>query len=435
MVRETQLYDTLSVKPDASQDEIKKGYRKAALKWHPDKNKDSPNASEKFKECSQAYEILSDPEKRKVYDQYGLEFLLRGGGRAPPPESGAGAGGFPGAGGMPGGFGGFDFAGGGMPGGGMPGGGARSFHFSTSGGPGGGGFSFNRPEDIFSEFMRQQSGNAGGMHGDEDFANMFQSFGGGGGAPGAGSRPGRTRTKSSAYQEQRQREHAPEITTVERPLPLTLEELFNGVTKRMKIKRKSFDANGKRVQSDQVLDVPIKPGLKKGSKIKFGGVGDEVEGGRQDLHFIVEEKPHPLYKREDNDLVHTVVLDLKEALTGWKRTVSTIEGKQINLDKGGPTQPGSEDRYPGLGMPISKKVGQRGDFVIKYKVEFPSSLTSFQKQQLKGILVLSCFDDEDDSIRARKYTCIFKQEKKSRQKKGDSFGGYNGRLVFLFCPC
>lgn len=190
---------------------------------------------------------------------------------------------------MPGGFGGFDFAGGGMPGGGMPGGGARSFHFSTSGGPGGGGFSFNRPEDIFSEFMRQQSGSAGGMHGDEDFANMFQSFGGGGAAPGAGSRPGRTKTKSSAYQEQRQQQHAPEITTVERPLPLTLEELFNGATKRMKIKRKSFDANGKRVQSDQVLDVPIKPGLKKGSKIKFSGVGDEVEGGRQDLHFIVEE--------------------------------------------------------------------------------------------------------------------------------------------------
>ncbi|KAG6115142.1 hypothetical protein E4U14_001058 [Claviceps sp. LM454 group G7] len=406
MVRETQLYDTLSVKPDASQDEIKKGYRKAALKWHPDKNKDSPNASEKFKECSQAYEILSDPEKRKVYDQYGLEFLLRGGGRAPPPGSGAGAGGFPGGGGMPGGFGGFDFAGGGMPGGGMPGGGARSFHFSTSGGPGGGGFSFNRPEDIFSEFMRQQSGSAGGMHGDEDFANMFQSFGGGGAAPGAGSRPGRTKTKSSAHQEQRQQQHAPEITTVERPLPLTLEELFNGATKRMKIKRKSFDANGKRVQSDQVLDVPIKPGLKKGSKIKFSGVGDEVEGGRQDLHFIVEEKPHPLYKREDNDLVHTVVLDLKEALTGWKRTVSTIEGKQINLDKGGPTQPGSEDRYPGLGMPISKKVGQRGDFVIKYKVDFPSSLTPFQKQQLKDILVLSCFDDEDDVSSADEITTL-----------------------------
>src|SRR5271154_2312690 len=109
MVAETKLYDALSISPTASDTEIKKAYRKAALKWHPDKNKDNPNASEKFKEVSQAYEILSDPEKRKVYDQYGLEFLLRGG--APPPEAGADANPF--AGGMPGGFGGF----GGVPGG------------------------------------------------------------------------------------------------------------------------------------------------------------------------------------------------------------------------------------------------------------------------------------------------------------------------------
>jgi DnaJ homolog subfamily B member 4 len=66
--------------------------------------------------------------------------------------------------------------------------------------------------------------------------------------------------------------------------------------------------------------------------------------------------------------------------------VVTIDGRQLNLDKGGPTQPGSEDRYPGLGMPISKKPGTRGDFVIKYKVVFPSSLTPAQKTKLKEIL-------------------------------------------------
>ncbi|KZZ98336.1 Heat shock protein DnaJ [Moelleriella libera RCEF 2490] len=375
MVKETKLYDTLSVQPSATQEEIKKGYRKAALKWHPDKNKDNPNAAEKFKECSQAYEILSDPEKRKVYDQFGLEFLLRGG-AAPPPEGAAG--GFPGGGMPPGGFGGFDFGNGGMPGG------TRSFHYTSAGGPGGG-FSFNNPEDIFAEFMRQQ-GPGGASGGDDDFANLFSSFGGGGGAPGPGGRPGRQRMRTSGFGEQRQQQRTPEITTVDRPLPVTLEELFHGTTKKMKIKRKTFDDAGKRVQTDQILEVPIKPGLKKGSKIKFNGVGDQVEGGRQDLHFIVEEKGHPLYKREDNDLIQTVVLDLKEALTGWKRTVTTIDGRQISLDKGGPTQPGSEDRYPGLGMPISKKPGQRGDFVIKYKVNFPSSLTTAQKQKLREIL-------------------------------------------------
>ncbi|PMB68675.1 Protein psi1 [Beauveria bassiana] len=370
MVKETKLYDSLNIKPDSTQDEIKKGYRKAALKWHPDKNKDDPSASEKFKECSQAYEILSDPEKRKIYDEYGLEFLLRGG--APPPEGSGGQGTpFAGGGGMPPGF---DF-------GGMGGGpGARTFHFSTGGG-GAGGHSFSNADRIFQEFMR--SGGMGGMGGmpgmSDDFEGFdgFQSFGGSG-------RSGRNKPRGSGSG--RPRDGTPEISTVERPLPVTLEELFNGVEKKMKIKRKTFDETGKRIQSDKILSVPIKAGLKKGSKIKFSGVGDQVEGGRQDLHFVVEEKPHPIYKREDNDLVQTITLDLKEALTGWKRTVSTIDGKQINLDKSGPTQPGSEDRYPGLGMPLSKKPGERGDFIIKYKVNFPSSLSAAQKNKLKEIL-------------------------------------------------
>ncbi|KAH7152118.1 hypothetical protein B0J13DRAFT_438085 [Dactylonectria estremocensis] len=360
MVKESKLYEILSVKPDASQDEIKKGYRKAALKWHPDKNKDNPDAAEKFKECSQAYEILSDPEKRKTYDQYGLEFLLRGG-AAPPPDSA----GNPYAGG---GFNNFNFEGGG------PGGGTRTFHFSTSGG-GPNGFNFNNPDDIFTEFMRSTGGG-----GDDDIPNMFSSYAGGGPR---GSRSSRVRSFGA---EPRNREATPEISTVERPLPLTLEELYNGVTKKMKIKRKTYDESGKRVQTDQILEVPIKPGLKKGSKIKFNGVGDQVEGGRQDLHFIVEEKEHPLYKREDNDLVHTITLELKEALTGWRRTVTTIDGKQINLEKPGPTQPNSEERYPGQGMPISKKPGQRGDFVIRYKITFPATLTAIQKQRLREIL-------------------------------------------------
>jgi len=366
MVADTKLYDALGIKPDASQEDIKKAYRKAALKWHPDKNKDNPKAAEKFKEVSQAYEVLSDPEKRKVYDQYGLEFLLRGGGAAPE-----GAGSNPFAGGMPPGFGGFNFEGG-------SGGGSRTFHFSTANGNN---FNFNNPEDIFSEFMRAHSA-PGGMPGDdEDIPNIFSSIPGG--AP-RGSRSSRMR--SSGFPEARGREPTPEVTTVERPLPLSLEELFNGVTKKMKIKRKTYDKSGKWVQTDQILEVPIKPGLKKGSKIKFNGVGDQVEGGRQDLHFIVEEKEHILFKREDNDIVHTITLDLKEALTGWKRTVTTIDGRQLNLDKGGPTQPNSEERYPGLGMPISKKQGQRGDFVIRYNITFPSTLTAAQKQKLREIL-------------------------------------------------
>lgn len=182
---------------------------------------------------------------------------------------------------MPGGFQGFDFSGG------MPGGGARTFRFSTNTG-GGSRFNFSAPESIFAEFMR---GSGGGLGKDDDEPDM-SSFFGGGGMP--RSSAGRTRMRNNfasgdPFSSGGPREPAPDVTTVERALPMSLEELYNGTTKKMKIKRKTFDETGKRTTTDQVLEVPIKPGLKKGSKIKFKGVGDQEEGGKQDLHFIVEE--------------------------------------------------------------------------------------------------------------------------------------------------
>lgn len=98
------------------------------------------------------------------------------------------------------------------------------------------------------------------------------------------------------------------------------------------------------------------------------------------------QKSHPIFTRDGDDLTMTVDLDLKEALTGWKRTVTTIDGKQISLDKAGPTQPGSQDVYPGLGMTLSKKPNSRGNFIIKYNVKFPTTLTPEQKKTLKEIL-------------------------------------------------
>ncbi|KAF2676735.1 DnaJ-domain-containing protein [Lentithecium fluviatile CBS 122367] len=375
MVKETKLYDSLGCSPSATQDEIKKAYRKAALKWHPDKNKDNPAASEKFKECSQAYEILSDPEKRKTYDQFGLEFLLRGG--APPPDGGAG----PGANPFEAGGGGFPFAGAG----GMPGGGTRTFHFSTGGGGGGGGFHFSNPESIFSDFLR---GHGGGMGEDED---MFSSFGVGGMPGGMGGGMGggssKRRGPSSGTFNGGRRAPAPEVTVVEKPLPVSLEELFSGTTKKMKIKRKTYDpATGKQSTQDRILEVPIKKGLKAGSKIKFSDVGDQVEGGTQDLHFIISEKPHAMFTREGDDIKHVIDLDLKEALTGWSRTVTTIDNKSLQVRSGGPTGPNFTECFPNLGMPKSKKPTERGDFVIGVRIKFPTSLTMAQKEQLKQIL-------------------------------------------------
>ena len=124
--------------------------------------------------------------------------------------------------------------------------------------------------------------------------DMFSGFGG---SPfgAAGGRPGAGRSANSAYGGRR-REAEPETTVVEKPLPVSLEDIFNGAQKKLKVQRKTFDKmTGKQSVEDKILSVPIKRGLKPGSKIKYPDMGDQVEGGVQDLHFIVKEKPHPLF--------------------------------------------------------------------------------------------------------------------------------------------
>ncbi len=98
------------------------------------------------------------------------------------------------------------------------------------------------------------------------------------------------------------------------------------------------------------------------------------------------QKPHELYKREDANLRMFVELDLKEALTGWTRTIPTIEGKKFTLSKSGPTGPGYTETYPHQGMPSSKQPTERGNLIVEVRVKFPTSLTVAQKSHLKEIL-------------------------------------------------
>lgn len=349
-------YKTLGISKTASEDEIKKAYRKLALKTHPDRNK-APDAEAQFKRVNEAFEVLSDVEKRKIYDQFGEEGLKGGG---PPPPGGAN--GF--SGGMPAGFSGFS-SGGGMPGG-------TSFSFSAS-----------DPNDIFSSFfggqdpfaaMSGMGGGAGGMGG-----SMPGGFGGmGGGMPGGfgmgGGRPGQARQQSAE----------PELIT--KPLPVTLEDLYKGTTKRLKISRKLLDSSGSQLAADNILAVDIKPGYKPGTKITFENAGDEKKDGTtQTIQFVIEEKPHPVYKREGNNLRVVVTISLLEALTGYQRTVQTIDGKTLRISGTQPVQNGHVQVFPENGMPNSK-TGVRGDFIVELNVKMPTSLTPQQKIELKKIL-------------------------------------------------
>lgn len=104
------------------------------------------------------------------------------------------------------------------------------------------------------------------------------------------------------------------------------------------------------------------------------------------LLTIMIQAPHPNFIRKGDDLVATVELSLKEALTGWERIVRTIDGKSIRVTKPGPTQPGHEERFPGLGMVISRKPSERGDLVVHVKVKFPSTLDPNTKDVLRDLL-------------------------------------------------
>lgn len=399
-------YKTLGVSKTASDDEIKKAYKKAALKWHPDRNKDNTEAAnKKFKELGEAFEVLSDSNKRAVYDQYGEEGLKAGGG-APPPGGAGGMGGFPG-------FGGFGGSGG------MPTGG---FSFSSSGGPGG--FRPSDPNDIFAQMFSSMGGGAGG---NPFGAGLFDGMDMDGGAGGAGPRRSRRAggggmggmpggmgggmggmpggfggmpfdmDGGSGAGGSHAAEPEPEVKDIEKPLAVTLEDLYKGTTKKLKVGKRFL--NGER--DEKVLSVDVKPGWKKGTKVRFAGAGNEVVRGRsQDVVFVIEEKPHDKFTRSDNDLRTTMHLPLLDALdppkagsAESKKYLTTLDGRKIDVPmprpKAGSTtiQNGQETRLAGEGMPISKAGGKsKGDLIVTWHVDLPDRITDDQRIGIRKVL-------------------------------------------------
>lgn len=324
-------YARLGVDKKADEETIKKAYRKLALKWHPDRNQgNKEEADKKFKEISEAYEVLSDKNKRQVYDTYGEEGLKGG---AP-------------AGGPGGGNGGFSFKFGGAPGG------------------GGGGPQF-RPADadfIFQQFFGGRDPFAFQAGGDDDDDDEFAQYGFGG-------MPARRATMAPAR----------------RHLPVTLEDLYTGCTKRLKITKKVYDrATRQASQTEKIISVQIKPGWKAGTKIRFPKEGDELPDGRvQDVEFVIEEKPHGTYTRDGDNLRMDLPLTIVQALAGFTTHIRTLDGKELAVSNKMATRPGQEIRFPGRGMPHQKDPSRKGDLIIKANVAFPAALSDAQKELVR----------------------------------------------------
>ena len=174
---------------------------------------------------------------------------------------------------------------------------------------------------------------------------------------------------------------------MEHDLNCTLEELYSGTTKRMRVTRTIEDeATRTTRQESQELKVDVKPGWRTGTKVRFSGAGDRRMGEpAQDVVFIIKAKPHPTFQRDGDNLTTTVSIPLKDALCGTANVpIPTIDGKKVNLPLRGVTQHNTKRTLSGYGMP--KKAGGQGDLIVTFDVKFPSALTADQQQALARIL-------------------------------------------------
>ncbi|TVU06402.1 hypothetical protein EJB05_49615 [Eragrostis curvula] len=319
-------YEILNVDRSATDDDLRRAYRRLAMRWHPDKNPaGKADAEARFKEITEAYNVLNDAGKRAVYDQYGEEGLR--GGAAPQP------------------------------------GGA---------------------DDIFAEFF-----------GSTPFT--YCNTAGGNERAGRQPRPPPPAWNGSGFGRSYRGDTGggAAAPAVESRLACTLEELYVGVTKKMRISRNVVDATGRMKTESEILSIEVKPGWKKGTKITFPGKGNQQWSQLPaDLVFVVDEKPHAVYRRDGNDLVAEARVTLAEALGGTVVVLTALDGRELAVDVGAMggedepvVRPGYELVVPMEGMPMPREPGRRGSLRIRFDVVFPERLTRRQRAQIKRALL------------------------------------------------
>lgn len=317
-------YSLLNVARSASADEIKKAYRKLAMQYHPDKNPGDKKAEEKFKEFSEAYEVLSDPKKREMYDQFGHAGAQGGFGGQGGPFGGAG------------GFGGF------------------------RGGPAGGG-----QQDPFQDI----------------FSDVFSEiFGARGADPGMGAGgPRRRHAKGS---------------DLRYSLNIAFEEAALGAEKVISFVRQR---GGKDETAKLSVNVPA--GVKDDQRLKLSGEGDTppTGGAAGDLYVIIKIQEHPLFKRQENDILMDLPVTYTDAILGTSVEIPTLSGKAVIRIPPG-THSGQTFRLKGKGFP---KVGGfgAGDMLVRLIVDTPEQINARQKELLEE---LSKSADETPLVKAFK---------------------------------
>ena len=340
------FYEILGVQKNASDDEIKKSYRKLAMKYHPDRNKDDKESERKFKEVSAAYEILKDSEKRSAYDQYGHDAFRQGG--------------------MGGGQGFGDF---------------------------GGGFS-----DIFEEFFGGgfggQSRQRGPQRGNDLRYNMsvslqeafngkksqirIPSYDGCDLCSATGSADKSGPSTCSTCGGQGKVRSTQGFFSIERPCPTCGGEGSS-------IKNPCLKCSGTgQVKKQKTISVTIPAGVDTGTRIRISGEGEPGQrgAGNGDLYIFVEVQKDKLFEREEENIFCQIPISITSAILGGEVEVPTIEGKKARLNIPPGTQSETQFRLKGKGMSILRQT-RRGDMYVEANVEIPVNLNSKQKAILQ----------------------------------------------------
>lgn len=366
MATNKDYYAVLGVSASATQDEVKKQYRKLAAKHHPDKNQGDPKASDRFKEISEAYQVIGDADKRKQYDQ------MR--------QLGAFGGGRPGAGGRPGGFG----------GGFGPGqAGARYEEFDI-GGLGGLG-------DIFSSMFgggarggaKQPRGAERGQDIEATLEIPFRTAALGGKVPvdlevneecdtchGSGAAPGAKLQTCPECSGRGTISFGQGGFAVQRPCPMCLGR------GQVPTERCPTCSGSGEVRARKKVMITVPPGVDTGAKIRLKGQGGRgtKSGQPGDLIISFHVQPDHFYRREDLDIVAPVPINIAQATLGSKISVKTVDGKKVTIKIPSGTPSGKRFRVPSQGI---EKDGTKGDLIVQVEVTVPDKLTEEQEKAMR----------------------------------------------------